>query len=127
VVHALLAAGVRILLPDMRGFGASDKPREKAVYENSAMARDVVALMEHLRLPAVDVLGFSMGAGVAARLLLLQPPQVKSTILAGIGDYLIEDSVMEFPKSWPVPDSVPRPITGRYGRRREPKSWPTCH
>src|SRR5215471_11233546 len=113
LVRALLAAGARSILPDMRGFGASDKPREKAAYENSAMARDVVTLIEQLRLDAVDVIGFSMGAGTAARLLLLRPPQVKSAILAGFGDYAIEDHVMEFPKNWPVPDSVPRPITAR--------------
>jgi len=50
----------------------------------------------HLRLDAVDVIGFSMGAGTAARLLLLRPPQVKSAILAGFGDYAIEEHVMEF-------------------------------
>jgi pimeloyl-ACP methyl ester carboxylesterase len=113
LVRALLAAGARAVLPDMRGFGGSDKPREKTAYQNSAMARDVIALIEHLRLDAVDVIGFSMGAGTAARLLLLRPPQVKSAILAGFGDYAIEDTVMEFPKNWPVPDSVPRPITAR--------------
>jgi pimeloyl-ACP methyl ester carboxylesterase len=113
VVRALLAAGARTILPDMRGFGASDKPREKTAYENSAMARDVVALINHLGLDTVDVMGFSMGAGTAARLLLLGPPQVKSAILGGIGDYEIEETVMEFPKNWPVPDSVPRPITAR--------------
>ena len=80
---------------------------------NSAMARDVIALIEHLHLDAVDVIDFSMGAGVAARVLMLGPPQVKSAILAGVGDYLIEETVMEFPKSWPVPDYVPRPITAR--------------
>ena len=36
VVRALLAAGARTILQDMRGFGASDKPREKSAYENSA-------------------------------------------------------------------------------------------
>ena len=113
LIHALLAAGARTLVPDMRGFGASGKPREQSAYENSAMARDVVALIEHLGLNAVDVVGFSMGAGTAARLLLLHPPEVKSAILAGVGDYLIEDTPIEFPKNWPVPDSVPRPITVR--------------
>jgi len=38
---------------------------------------------------------------------------VKSAVLAGFGDYAIQDHMMEFPKSWPVPDSVPRPITAR--------------
>jgi pimeloyl-ACP methyl ester carboxylesterase len=113
VVRALQAAGARTILPDMRGFGASDKPREQSAYENSAMARDVIALMDHLRLDAVDVIGFSMGAGTIARLLILRPPQVKSAILAGIGDYAIEDTVMEFPRNWPVPENVPRPLTRR--------------
>ena len=113
VVRALLAAGARTILPDMRGFGASDKPREKTAYADSAMARDVIALIDHLRLDAVDVIGFSMGSGTAARLLMLRPPQVKSAILAGVGDYAIEETVLEFPKNWPVPDSVPRPITAR--------------
>jgi pimeloyl-ACP methyl ester carboxylesterase len=113
VVRSLLAAGARTILPDMRGFGASDKPREKAAYANSAMARDVIALIQHLNLDSADVIGFSMGAGTALRLLMLRPPQVKSAILAGIGDYVIEETVMEFPKNWPVPDSVPRPITAR--------------
>ncbi len=85
LAHALRAAGARTILPDMRGFGASDKPREKEAYAGSAMARDVLALVEHLHLEAVDVIGFSMGCCTAAGLLALHPPQVKSAILAGIG------------------------------------------
>jgi len=113
VVRALQAAGARTILPDMRGFGASDKPREQTAYADSAMARDVIALIDRLRLDAVDVIGFSMGCGTIARLLALHPPRVKSAILAGVGDYALEDGVLEFPKNWPVPDSVPRPLTRR--------------
>ena len=113
VARALQAAGGRTILPDMRGFGASDKPREKTAYADSAMARDVIALIEHLHLSVVDILGFSMGSGVAAKVLALRPPQVKSAILAGVGEYVIEDHVLQFPKNWPVPDYVPRPLTGR--------------
>jgi pimeloyl-ACP methyl ester carboxylesterase len=113
MVRALQSAGARTILPDMRGFGASDKFIEKTAYADSALARDALALIDHLGLDAVDVIGFSMGSGTAARLLMLHPPQVKSAILAGVGDYALEDGVLEFPKSWPVPDSVPRPITRR--------------
>lgn len=113
VIPALRAAGARVIVPDMRGFGASDKPRDKTAYADSAMARDVVALIEYLRLDAADALGFSMGAGTVARLLMLHPAQLKSAILAGVGDYVIEETILEFPKSWPVPDSVPRPLTVR--------------
>src|SRR4051812_7602442 len=52
-----------------------------------------------------------MGCGTAAGLLAIHPPQVKSAILAGVGDYVLEDNLVEFPKNWPIPDSVPRPIT----------------
>jgi len=113
MVQVLQAAGARTIVPDMRGFGASDKAIDKTAYADSALARDVIALIDHLRLDAVDVIGFSMGSGTAARLLMLRPPQVKSAILAGVGDYALEDGVLEFPKDWPVPDSVPRPITRR--------------
>jgi pimeloyl-ACP methyl ester carboxylesterase len=82
-----------------------------SVYADSAMARDVIALIEHLRLDSVDVIGFSMGALTAVRLLILDPPAVKSAILAGIGDYAIEDTILEFPKNWQVPEYVPRPLT----------------
>jgi hypothetical protein len=44
---------------------------------------------------------------------MLAPSEVKSAILAGVGDYVIEETVLEFPKSWPVPDSGPRPLTHR--------------
>ena len=37
--------------------------REVSFYSDWAMARDVIALIEHLHLDAVDVVGFSMGAG----------------------------------------------------------------
>lgn len=49
VARALLAAGARTVLPDMRGFGASDKPRDKSAYAGSAMARDVIALIDQSR------------------------------------------------------------------------------
>jgi pimeloyl-ACP methyl ester carboxylesterase len=82
-----------------------------SAYSDSAIARDVIALIEHLGLDSADVVGFSMGAGTAARMLALDSPQVKSAILAGIGDYAIEGSILEFPENWPIPKDLPRPLT----------------
>lgn len=113
MIPPLLAAKARVILPDLRGFGASSKPHEAAAYANKAMARDVIALIEHLRLDSVDLVGFSMGAGVAARVVILQPPQVKSAILAGIGEYAVEGTILEFPKNWPVPEHLPKPLTSK--------------
>jgi pimeloyl-ACP methyl ester carboxylesterase len=111
----LRAAGARVIVPDMRGFGDSDKPDDPAAYADSAMARDVAALIDHLGLESVDVCGFSMGSLTAAKLLALGPATapVKSAILAGVGDYILEGEVMDLPKQWPLPEQLPRPLTLR--------------
>jgi pimeloyl-ACP methyl ester carboxylesterase len=113
LVARLRGAGARVIVPDMRGFGASDKPHDTAAYADSAMARDVIALVHHLGLDAVDVLGFSMGSVTAAKLLALGAPQVKSAVLAGIAQYILEGEVMDLPANFPIPDGLTRPFTAR--------------
>jgi pimeloyl-ACP methyl ester carboxylesterase len=113
LIERLLAAGARVIVPDMRGFGASDKPYDTAAYADSAMARDVAALIDHLGLDAVDVLGFSMGSVTATKLLALGISQVKSAILVGVADYILEGEAMQLPKNWPLPDHLPKPLTMR--------------
>ena len=105
--------GARVIVPDLRGFGASDKPRDAAAYADSAMARDVIALIRHLGLDAADVLGFSMGSVVAARLLALGAPRVRSAVLAGVAQYILEGEVVDLPEHYPVPDGLTRPFTMR--------------
>ena len=89
----LLEAGARVIIPDLRGFGASGKPRTPQAYADSAMARDVAALVERLDLEAVDVLGFSMGSVTASKLLALDVRQVESAVLGGVADYVLEGEV----------------------------------
>jgi pimeloyl-ACP methyl ester carboxylesterase len=109
----LREAGARVIVPDMRGFGASDKPQDTTAYADSAMARDVIALVRHLGLDAVDVLGFSMGSVTAANLLALGAPQVRSAVLAGVAQYILEGEVVDLPENYPVPDGLTRPFTMR--------------
>jgi pimeloyl-ACP methyl ester carboxylesterase len=113
LIPRLLAAGARAIAVDLRGFGASDKPRDRAAYADGAMARDVAALLAHLDVPAADVLGYSMGALTAAKLLTLHVPQVRSAVLVGIGQYVLDDAILEFPASFPVPEHLPKPLTNR--------------
>jgi MerR family transcriptional regulator, thiopeptide resistance regulator len=109
----LREAGARVIVPDMRGFGGSDKPQDTRAYADSAMARDVIALVRHLGLDAFDVLGFSMGSVTAARLLALGAPRVRSAVLAGVAQYILEGEVVDLPKHYPVPDGLTRPFTMR--------------
>src|SRR6476619_1543602 len=47
-IPALVAAGHRVIAPDLRGFGASDKPQGAAAYRITTSAADVVAILDAL-------------------------------------------------------------------------------
>jgi pimeloyl-ACP methyl ester carboxylesterase len=113
LIPRLRAAGARVLVPDLRGFGASDQPRDPAAYARSAMARDVLALIEHLGLKTVDVLGLSMGSLTAAQLLALGATPVKSAILSGVAQYILEGGALDLPENFPMAGHLPRPLTLR--------------
>ena len=84
VVDALVAAGRRVIALDARGHGQSDKPHDPAAYENDAMKRDAIGLLDHLGVEQVDVIGYSMGALVSTRL-VPDEPRARSCVLGGIG------------------------------------------
>jgi pimeloyl-ACP methyl ester carboxylesterase len=73
----------------MRGHGASGGPPEPAAYGKRAMAREVLALLDHLGVERVDVLGYSMGSGVVAQLAALAPVRVASIVFGGIGSWTV--------------------------------------
>jgi pimeloyl-ACP methyl ester carboxylesterase len=50
---ALAARGFRALAPDLRGYGDSSVPADPAAYSIFHIVGDVVALLDHLRLPKV--------------------------------------------------------------------------
>jgi pimeloyl-ACP methyl ester carboxylesterase len=65
VVDALLAAQHRVIAPDARGHGASEKPHDPDRYGEQRMARDLAALLDVVGEPEIDLVGYSMGAVVA--------------------------------------------------------------
>jgi len=58
------------------------------------------------------VLGFSLGAVTAAKLLALGDARVKSAVLAGVGQYILDGEVMDLPESFPMGDT-PQPLSLR--------------
>jgi len=64
---ALLEAGYRVITYDRRGFGRSSQPT--IGYDYDTFAGDLDALIEHLRLDEVILVGFSMGTGEVVRYL----------------------------------------------------------
>jgi len=65
--RALLAAGHRVISYDRRGFGMSSQPT--VGYDYDTFAADLNALLEHLALEDVVLVGFSMGTGEVTRYL----------------------------------------------------------
>jgi pimeloyl-ACP methyl ester carboxylesterase len=89
-VTTLTRAGRRVVALDNRGHGQSTKLYEPTAYHSAIMAQDVRALLDHLSLPRADVIGYSMGARIAAFLALADPPRVRAAVLGGLGIHLVE-------------------------------------
>ncbi len=89
-VATLTRAGRRVVALDNRGHGASAKLYDPALYRSELMADDVRALLDHLGIARPDIMGYSMGARIAAFLALAHPERVRSVVLGGLGIRLVD-------------------------------------
>jgi len=90
-VAQLVAAGFHVIAPDLRGHSHSDKPHEDAAYPNDVLARDQEALLNNLSLTEFHLVGYSLGAITAARM-VSRGAQARSVILSGMGHGLTIES-----------------------------------
>lgn len=88
-VQALTAAGRRVVALDARGHGRSAKPHDPTRYGEGRMAQDVVTLIDVLGAPAVDLVGYSMGA-VIALITAARDARVRRLVVGGIGAGAVE-------------------------------------
>jgi len=77
-----LAERYRAISMDFRGHGRSDKPHDPKAY-GRCLARDVVALMDHLKISRAHLLGYSLGSHVAMTVVADHPERVISAALGG--------------------------------------------
>lgn len=89
-VAALRRAGRRAIAIDNRGHGESQKLYDPALYHTALMAGDARALLDHLAIARADIMGYSMGARIAAFLALKHPDRVRAAILGGLGIRLVD-------------------------------------
>lgn len=88
-VETLTEAGYRAITLDNRGHGQSDKPHDPELYYPNQMAEDAVALLDHLDIARAAVIGYSMGARIAAFMAYAHPERVVSLIFGGMGLNLV--------------------------------------
>jgi pimeloyl-ACP methyl ester carboxylesterase len=112
-VRTLTGAGRRAIALDNRGHGASSKLYDPAAYHTSAMMEDVRALLDHLGIERADVMGYSMGARIAAFMAVYHPERVRSLILGGIGIRLVDG--VGLPES--IAEAMEAPSVAAVGNR----------
>ncbi|MGV8832937.1 MAG: alpha/beta fold hydrolase [Devosia sp.] len=88
-VETLVAAGYCAITLDNRGHGGSDKPHDPECYHPQDMARDAVGLLDHLGIEKAAILGYSMGARIAAFMAFAHEERVACIILGGMGMNLV--------------------------------------
>jgi haloacetate dehalogenase len=74
-----LAAHYRVIAPDLRGYGETDKPSKG--YDKRTMANDIVELLKALGVGRVALVGHDRGARVATRLVKDRPELVDRLVV----------------------------------------------
>ncbi|MGH2974594.1 MAG: alpha/beta fold hydrolase [Solirubrobacterales bacterium] len=78
---ALARRGNRVICVDLLGHGRSDRPEDLRLYSMPLFARQVVALLDHLKLPQAVVGGTSLGANVALELAVRFPDRARGLFI----------------------------------------------
>ncbi|MGZ4193076.1 MAG: alpha/beta fold hydrolase [Solirubrobacteraceae bacterium] len=84
-VPALAQAGFEVIVPDMRGYGRSDKPAEVGAYAIPALAGDVLAVLDAAGADRAHVVGHDWGAAVAWGLAALAGDRVDHLVALSVG------------------------------------------
>src|SRR5579864_3895284 len=88
VIKTLTGAGYRVVVPDQIGFGKSSKPTGELHFDT--LARNTVALLDHLHIEKADIIAHSMGGMLGVRIARAYPDRVAHLVLTapiGLEDY----------------------------------------
>lgn len=84
-VPALNDAGYRTVVPDLRGYGGSDKPANVEDYELMFLAGDVLGVLDHFDIERAPVVGHDWGAALAWGLGAMAPDRVERLVALSVG------------------------------------------
>jgi len=94
-VAPLVASAADVIVPDLRGFGESDKHQADPAsqYNATAQARSVIGLIGELALGRVVIAGYDIGSRIAQAVARDRPDLVRALVIApplpGIGDRIL--------------------------------------
>lgn len=101
-VDALAAAGYRCIVPDLRGYGTSDKPADVADYSIGILAGDVAAVLDAAGVERAHVVGHDWGAALAWIAASLFPERIDHLVALSVGNPVVfrGAGVEQWQKSW---------------------------
>src|SRR5262245_31601136 len=89
----------KVIAIEMQGHGRTADIDRDFSYEN--LADDVAALLDHLRIPRADLIGYSMGGGVAMQCAIRHPDKVRKVVVISSTfrrDGMVKEAIDLFPK-----------------------------
>jgi pimeloyl-ACP methyl ester carboxylesterase len=100
-VVALADAGFKVIVPDMRGYGASDKPSGVEPYNLLYLVADVGAVLDDAGVERAHVVGHDWGAAVAWVLAAVAPERVDHLAALSVGHpTTFREGFEQLEKSW---------------------------
>jgi pimeloyl-ACP methyl ester carboxylesterase len=88
VIKTLSDAGYRVVVPDPIGFGKSSKPQGDLHFDT--LARNTIALLDHLQIAKADIVAHSLGGMLGVRIARAYPDRIAHLVLTapiGLEDY----------------------------------------
>jgi len=84
-VPALVGAGLRVIVPDQRGYGRTDKPDGVDAYNVVYLVGDAIAVLDDVGVERAAVVGHDWGAAVAWGMASLAPERVERVAALSVG------------------------------------------
>lgn len=99
---ALQDAGYRVVAPDLRGRGRTDRPEKVDAYLLGALVGDVTGLMDVLQIERAHVVGHDWGAPVGWMLASFEPERTLSLVAVSVGHpaFFNRPSIQQIARFW---------------------------
>ena len=101
-IPELLNAGYRVIAPDQRGFGQSEKPQAMEAYAITNLIGDVSASLDASKVKSAHLVAHDWGATLAWCVAALMPDRVRTLTALSVGhpELFYRSSITQREKSW---------------------------
>ena len=123
LARTLAGSGAHVVTLDFLGHGRSDRPDDPFAYSVTSVARQVIALLDHLGAHQAVVGGTSLGANVSLEVAAIAPERVRGLIVEmPVLDNALEVAIVSFAPLLLTARLAPYAVSGvRFVSRRVPR------